>query len=96
MKVWPIVLTVAALALPHGTLAGIRCGSKLIDVGDFSAYVLRQCGEPDSRQVISGSVGADSPLVEQWVYDFGTSKRLQVLTFSGGRLQRIEDAGRPR
>jgi hypothetical protein len=45
---------------------------------------------------ISGAAGADSPLVEQWVYDFGTSKPLRVLTFVGGRLQRIEDVGRPR
>jgi len=96
MKIRPALILMAACVLTPGAWAGIRCGSKLIDVGDFSAYVLKQCGEPDSRQVISGSVGADSPVIEQWVYDFGTSKPLQILTFSGGRLQRIEDAGRPR
>jgi len=58
--------------------------------------VLQQCGEPVSRQIISGSVGADSPVIEQWVYDFGRRQPLRLLTFSGGRLQRIEDAGRSR
>ena len=96
MKIRPALILMAASVLTQDAWAGIRCGSKLIDVGDFSAYVLRQCGEPQSRQIMSGAVGADSPLVEQWVYDFGTSKPLRVLTFVGGRLQRIEDGGRPR
>lgn len=96
MRIRPALILLTASVLTQGAWAGIRCGSKLIDVGDFSAYVLRQCGEPQSRQVVSGAAGADSPLVEQWVYDFGTSKPLRVLTFVGGRLQRLEDGGRPR
>ncbi|MGE4088211.1 MAG: DUF2845 domain-containing protein [Immundisolibacter sp.] len=96
MKLWPIALTLAGLAYSHGAAAGIRCGSKLIDVGDFSAYVLERCGEPKSRQVISGSIGADSPVIEQWVYDFGSRKPLRILTIVGGRVTRIEDSGRSR
>jgi hypothetical protein len=97
MNKWPAAYLLAALlSTPGVASAGIRCGSKLINPGDFSAYVLQQCGEPLSRQIISGSVGADSPVVEQWVYDFGRRQPLRVLTFSGGRLQRIEDAGRSR
>ena len=96
MKLWPVALMVAALVLPHAASAGIRCGSKLIEVGDFSAYVLERCGEPDSRQVISGSIGADSPVVEQWVYDFGSRQPLRILTIVGGRVTRIEDSGRSR
>jgi hypothetical protein len=96
MKLWPVVLTVAALASPHGASAGIRCGSKLIEVGDFSAYVLERCGEPESRQVISGSIGSDSPVVEQWVYDFGSRQPLRILTIVGGRVTRIEDSSRSR
>jgi hypothetical protein len=96
MKVWPIALALVVLALSRGATAGIRCGSKLIDVGDFSAYVLERCGEPESRQVISGSIGSDSPVVEQWVYDFGSRKPLRILTIVGGRVTRIEDSGRSR
>jgi hypothetical protein len=96
MNRWSLVLAVAATLWGQGVGAGIRCGNKLIEVGDFSAYVLEQCGEPRSRQIISGAIGADSPLVEQWVYDFGTRQPLRVLTFVGGRLQRIEDTGRSR
>jgi hypothetical protein len=81
MNKWPAAYLLAAL---------------LSTPGVASAYVLQQCGEPLSRQIISGSVGADSPVVEQWVYDFGRRQPLRVLTFSGGRLQRIEDAGRSR
>lgn len=96
MKVWLVALAVVALGLSQGAAAGIRCGSKLIDVGDFSAYVLERCGEPASRQVISGSIGADSPVIEQWVYDFGSRKPLRILTIVGGRVTRIEDSGRSR
>ncbi len=94
MKIGPALLVIVALMLAQGAWAGVRCGSKLVDVGDFAAYVLKRCGEPQSRQIISGAVGADSPVVEQWVYDFGTSTPLRVLTFVGGRLQRIEDGPR--
>lgn len=97
MTKWPAAcLLAASLYMPGAVFAGIRCGSKLINVGDFSAYVLERCGEPTSRQIISGSIGADSPVIEQWVYNFGRRQPLRVLTFSGGRLQRIEDAGRSR
>lgn len=96
MKVLLGVLAFATLAFSPGASAGIRCGSKLIDVGDYSAYVLRQCGEPQARQVISSSIGADSPVIEQWVYDFGRRQPLRILTFVGGRLTRIEDSRRSR
>lgn len=95
MKIWP-TLAVAALAFASAASAGIRCGNKLIEVGDFSAYVLDRCGEPESRQVLSGSIGAESPVVEQWVYDFGSRQPLRVLTFVGGRLTQIEDSRRSR
>jgi len=94
MKAWPVLPLIVALMATNVAWAGVRCGSKLIDTGDFAAYVLQRCGEPESRQIISGATGADSPVVEQWVYDFGTSKPLKVLTFVGGRLQRIEDGPR--
>jgi hypothetical protein len=55
----------------------------------------RPAAEPvEGVHDISGAAGADSPLVEQGVYDFGTSKPL--LTLVSGRLQRIEDGGRSR
>lgn len=69
---------------------------QLIEVGDFSAYVLERCGEPDSRQVISGSIGANSQVVERWVYDFGSRQPLRILTIVGGRVTRIEDSSRSR
>jgi hypothetical protein len=46
--------------------------------------------------VISGSIGADSPVIEQWVYDFGSRQPLRILTIVGGRVTRIEDSGRSR
>ena len=96
MKTWLIAMTLAGLAFSHGVSAGIRCGSKLIDVGDFSAYVLERYGEPKSRQVISGSIGVDSPVIEQWAYDFGSRQPLRIMTIVGGRVTRIEDSRRSR
>jgi len=95
MKIRSAVVVLALLLAPNAD-AGIRCGSKLIEVGDFSAYVRERCGEPESRQVISGSIGSDSPIVEQWVYDFGSRQPLRILTIVGGRVTRIEDSSRSR
>lgn len=86
----------ALLALPvMAAMAGegnnsLRCGSALLALGDTRFEVPARCGEPDSRVLVSGAAGADSPLVEQWLYDGGSRRFSRGLTFRGTRLLRVE------
>ena len=75
MKLWPLALAVAALGLSQGAAAGIRCGSKLIDVGDFSAYVLERWRLPKSYTHCS-ITGLSAPMEpEITCRDFGSPQR---------------------
>lgn len=42
-----------------------RCGTYLVSKMDQSFQVLQKCGEPQSKENISG---ADGPVMEKWVY----------------------------
>lgn len=70
----------------------MRCGTHLVRSGDTKFEVLRRCGEPELKEIVSG---ADEPRVEQWYYDRGARQFPRVLTFRGLELVRIETVTRP-
>lgn len=83
----------AVLMLSCGANAEtMRCGSKLVSVGDRSFEVLRKCGEPDQRDEVGyllGGYDRRELRVEEWIY--GPSNGMfSILTFEGNRLVRIE------
>jgi len=92
-----IVLLVAA-----GDALALRCGSRLVDTGDYDFQVRERCGEPywisdDSALLITGAYG---PVVQRavqqvqdWYYNFGPGTLVQRLVFVDGRLQRIDTLG---
>lgn len=76
----------------------LRCGTQLVDEGDFTFQVKQKCGEPDSAQIIGYTLrSARFPAgkrereyaIEQWVYG-PSNGYYDVLTFEGGRLRKIE------
>jgi hypothetical protein len=71
---------------------GFRCGTSLVKVGDTKLEVLEKCGEPTFKELIK----TDGLIVEKWYYDCGPQRFIQILTFSGGSLQKLEtgDYGR--
>lgn len=76
------------LVLPVAAGAdNMRCGTHLVRSGDTKLEVLRHCGDPDLREIVSG---ADEPKVEQWYYERGSRQFPRVLTFRGFELVRIE------
>ena len=44
-------ITLSLLALTASQAASLRCGVRLITVGDYKARVLAECGEPDHVEV---------------------------------------------
>ena len=79
------------------------CDEKVVSIGDTVAQVISKCGEPalkDSKQeeiVENIDIGLRSKifvLVEEWTYNFGPNRFVEILTFRNGRLEKIEKGSR--
>lgn len=78
----------------------LRCGSKLIEVGDLKSEVITKCGEPDFVENVEQPVRArgrngnvvvvGTSNVEIWTYRRAPGKFPAVLTFEGNELRTIE------
>lgn len=87
----PLALWVLALAAPAGAET-MRCGSKLVSLGDRAFEVLQKCGQPAHRDQIGYTLGSYDRrefTVEEWVYG-PSNGMLSILTFEANRLVRIE------
>ena len=72
---------------PSAHAMSLRCGTALIQTGDSKLKVMRNCGEPMYRDIISGALDSR---VEEWVYQRGSREFPFVLTIRGQRVIRIE------
>ncbi len=85
----------------------LRCGNRLVSLGEPQTAILYKCGAPDTTdrrvtyRVLSDndSFGVVRPLVyipvviDVWVYNFGPQRFMQELSFEDGRLIDIESLG---
>ena len=46
-----LLIILSVFAFSHAGASSIRCGVRLISVGDYKARVLAECGEPDHVEV---------------------------------------------
>ncbi|WP_353220286.1 DUF2845 domain-containing protein [Salinisphaera sp. S4-8] len=74
----------------------LRCGGSLVQTGDPAAVVRANCGEPDfvdpwigGASIAYGAV----PDMEEWTYNRGPRRLLQILRFRDGELERIREDG---
>jgi hypothetical protein len=88
--------------------SAIRCGHHLVDLGDHIDDVLARCGEPQSVSRRTKVVGStfhhprrtldiqefEEIQIEEWVYNFGSSRLKQYLRFENGELKEIKSLGR--
>jgi len=88
----------------------MRCGSRLVSVGDGKDKVRTLCGEPTSVSfagVVERPGHYDGPYdywyfppswvelpVEIWTYNFGPTRLLRKLRFVGDELEQITTDGR--
>ncbi len=90
----PALCLALVLALPAS--AAFRCGSSLVDAGDWPVEVRERCGDPDyvatyPTATIPG-IGVVQE-VEHWYYNRGPRKFVRRLEFRNGKLQRQETLG---
>ena len=87
-----LVLFVALTILPAGpvlaqdqdVLGPVRCGTRLVQVGDTKEQILAKCGQP--TRIDPGTRGG----VEIWYYDGSSGTFSGFLRFTGPNLTSIE------
>ena len=93
---WWIAFLLAAVIIlsPHAS-AAMRCGNDLVDVGDTKIEVLKKCGEPTLKEEIGEDISHENDslgrrkekrYVEQWTYNFGSTRLIYVLTIKSGKV----------
>jgi hypothetical protein len=108
-SVRPLALAVLALLATPPARAddGFRCDGGLVGVGDLTLDLLGKCGAPSLRErwtEARDAVAVDTRQgfaqaerltteVEQWTYDFGPSRFMQLVTVHNGRVVRVEQGG---
>ena len=92
------IIMAAGYAVSASASDTLRCGKRLVSVGDNKAEVLIKCGEPAWKdawrdQVINNVNTVNAFRVnidhERWVYNFGRNSFLRFLLFENGRLIKI-------
>ncbi|MES1930510.1 hypothetical protein SADO_14709 [Salinisphaera dokdonensis CL-ES53] len=74
----------------------LRCGGALVQVGDTAAAVRNDCGAPDFVDpwiAGNGVAYGQAFAMEEWTYNRGPSRLLQILVFRDGTLKRIREDG---
>lgn len=88
--------------------SSLRCGRRLVSIGDHKNDVYDICGEPESIDTRTKLVGKilhhprrtldieeyEEVQVEEWVYNFGSNRFRKYLRFENGRLVEIANLGR--
>jgi len=107
VAVWPslrAVLLLGALSLvfPVPSAWALRCGNRIVDAGDSKFDVLVRCGEPAAieqrgeeliEKTAEGRTRSSIVTTEEWIYNFGPTQFLSILTFRDERLVSIEQRG---
>lgn len=98
---FPAALFVLAVVTGSEALA-LSCNGKIVSEGDDIASVLVACGKPATREerqevvIIREDGGAkreQTVTIEEWTYNFGPDRLIQVLTFRNGTLANIRSGG---
>lgn len=85
------VLLISVLAL-SAEASSIRCGTKLVTLGDTATLVKFKCGRPYATEDLGLIKGPDNRFtkLERIFYKQSSGQYLKILEFRNGRLVRIE------
>jgi hypothetical protein len=96
------VAALLAHSAPAAAESSIACARGIVSLGDTKVDLLGKCGEPALRDgwtvstaiFVPHATGASAAgVIEQWTYDFGSSRFLQVVTLEMGKVVAIERGG---
>lgn len=107
MRALSVSLIVSCLALPLTShAAALRCGNQLASEGSTPAEVVSKCGSPMDQRTQSIPVQQEMETVhkkrysrtvfkrvEEWTYNFGPNRLLQVVVFENGQLVDVRSGG---
>jgi len=89
-----VLLVLLVLAPAAQAADTLRCGSRLVSVGELAAKVEALCGRPAYKDVEGGAYARGYDAAEElWTYNFGPNRLLQQLRFRDGRLDSIHSGG---
>jgi len=114
-----VLVVVAAATGTQAESSSLRCGTKLVSIGDRRFEVLGKCGEPDDRYFRTETrvkrdfyrnpnpdrepreeeryreplIVEESVVIEEWVYNLGSTRFVRYLTFEDGILVLVEAGG---
>ncbi|MFP2905808.1 DUF2845 domain-containing protein [Pyxidicoccus sp. 3LFB2] len=106
MRALWMAVAVSLLWVPMtGQAASLRCGTALVADGSSKSDVLAKCGEPLAKESRSeseevktrdGDTSAKRTVqktFEEWTYNFGPNRLMQVVVFENGKLIDVKSAG---
>ncbi len=77
---------------------GIRCGRKLVNIGDSTSELIRSCGEPlhkdRGRQAVSVRGVKKETNVERWYYKKSSRSLERVVMIYQGKVVSVEVGSR--
>jgi hypothetical protein len=85
-----LVLAVFLTLIQGSASASFYCGADIIEVGDTSMEILKNCGERDYRELLGFTENGGHIKIERWYYDLGSHRLIRVLTLEGGVLTDID------
>lgn len=106
MRTLLLAVAVAVVWVPVvGQAATLRCGTGLVSDGASKSDVVAKCGEPVSKESRSESEEVKTrdgetstkrvvqKTFEEWTYNFGPNRLMQVVVFENGKLIEVKSAG---
>jgi hypothetical protein len=104
-----LTVSASLLLPARGEAATLRCGNQLASDGASKSDVLMRCGEPMAKESRTETVGEKThtrdeqggttqqhtvqKTIEEWTYNFGPSRLMQVAVFENGRLVDVRSGG---
>jgi hypothetical protein len=82
-----ILVAATLLVTSPGWAESIRCGTRLVEVGDSAETLVEACGPPTYRVVAHYTGG------ESWYYNRGSEQFTKKVVTLGGKILAIEDQG---
>ena len=88
-----IVCGSSSFAIDRVDESSLECSDGIVNLRDTESEVIEKCGEPTRKERSSPSDHFTLPEPNIWVYDFGSSSFVYYLTFTRGKVERIQTGG---